>query len=138
MFYGCTSLTEAPALPATTLPASCYAYMFSFCKALTTAPALPATTLAASCYYRMFYYCDNLMKVIMLATDISASDCLYQWLMSVRNNSNCTFIKAKGTTLPRNESGIPYNWRVEEVENASSAGLNNFGFGGDLTPSSSN
>ena len=28
MFYGCTSLTQAPALPATTLASYCYDYMF--------------------------------------------------------------------------------------------------------------
>ena len=51
MFYGCKSLTTAPAFPATTLAASCYRGMFSGCSSLTTAPALPATTLANSCYY---------------------------------------------------------------------------------------
>ena len=32
MFQGCTSLTSAPSLPATTLAGSCYRYMFSGCK----------------------------------------------------------------------------------------------------------
>jgi hypothetical protein len=45
MFDGCTSLTTAPALPATTLAANCYSYMFYGCTSLTSAPALPATTL---------------------------------------------------------------------------------------------
>ena len=60
MFYGCTSLTTAPALPATTLAASCYRNMFQSCKSLTTAPALPATTLATYCYNSMFYGCTSL------------------------------------------------------------------------------
>ena len=34
MFYGCTSLTEAPSLPATTLAANCYANMFYGCTSL--------------------------------------------------------------------------------------------------------
>ena len=51
MFYGCTSLTKAPALPATTLASNCYHNMFFGCTSLTQAPALPATTLASSCYY---------------------------------------------------------------------------------------
>ena len=60
MFSGCTGLTEAPELPATTLAASCYNYMFSGCTGLTEAPELPATTLAASCYNYMFSGCANI------------------------------------------------------------------------------
>lgn len=60
MFYNCSSLTTAPALPATTLAQGCYQEMFSGCKLLTTAPALPATTLANSCYSGMFYNCTAL------------------------------------------------------------------------------
>ena len=44
LFNGCTSLTTAPALPATTLAEYCYFSMFGGCTSLTTAPALPATT----------------------------------------------------------------------------------------------
>lgn len=60
MFDGCTNLTSAPDLPATTLEHSCYQYMFSGCISLTSAPELPATTLADSCYYSMFRWCENL------------------------------------------------------------------------------
>ena len=60
MFYGCTGLTTAPELPATTLQAYCYTSMFNGCTNLTAAPALPATTLANNCYYYMFRGCTNL------------------------------------------------------------------------------
>ena len=60
MFYGCTSLTTAPALPATTLASNCYYYMFSDCTSLTTAPSLPATTLESRCYSNMFRGCTSL------------------------------------------------------------------------------
>lgn len=60
MFYGCTNLTSAPELPATTLTTQCYDNMFYGCTNLTTAPELPATTLADSCYKRMFLDCTNL------------------------------------------------------------------------------
>jgi hypothetical protein len=61
MFYGCTSLTTAPAqLPATNLANYCYTGMFLGCTSLTTAPALPATTLAKGCCYRMFEGCTSL------------------------------------------------------------------------------
>ena len=60
MFYGCTSLTAAPSLPATTLANSCYFSMFQGCTSLTAAPSLPATTLASSCYFSMFYGCTKI------------------------------------------------------------------------------
>ena len=60
MFYGCTSLTTAPALPATTLANFCYSGMFHNCTSLTTAPALPATTLTNNCYRNMFNNCKSL------------------------------------------------------------------------------
>ena len=60
MFYGCTSLTTAPALPATTLTDYCYYNMFRGCTSLTTAPELPATTLAINCYSSMFDDCTSL------------------------------------------------------------------------------
>ena len=60
MFKGCTSLVEAPALPATELADSCYIGMFSGCTSLVEAPALPATELAMLCYYGMFEGCISL------------------------------------------------------------------------------
>lgn len=60
MFRGCTSLTTAPALPATTLAASCYSYMFYRCASLTAVPALPATTLETRCYDTMFSGCTKI------------------------------------------------------------------------------
>ena len=60
MFNGCTALTQAPALPATTLATGCYYAMFQNCTGLTRAPALPATTLAVNCYNSMFFGCTSL------------------------------------------------------------------------------
>lgn len=37
MFNGCSSLTKAPALPATTLAESCYVTMFENCTSMTQA-----------------------------------------------------------------------------------------------------
>lgn len=69
MFYGCTSLTTAPSLPASTLKDSCYQHMFSGCTNLTTAPSLPATMLTELCYSNMFYGC----KKIKLSTTASGT-----------------------------------------------------------------
>ena len=113
MFYKCTSLTEAPVLPATLLASCCYYNMFYKCTSLTEAPELPATTLAEACYREMFSGCSKLNKITMLATDISAADCLNQWLYNV--SSKGTFIKAAEmdeSKFTTGESGIPSGWTV--------------------------
>ena len=75
MFYGCTSLTQAPELPATTLAKSCYFSMFSNCTALTQAPTLPATTLEANCYNNMFYGCTSLTQAPALPATTLTEGC---------------------------------------------------------------
>ena len=75
MFKGCTALTQAPALPATTLSKSCYSYMFDGCTALTQAPALPATTLADYCYSSMFYGCTALTQAPALPATTLSNGC---------------------------------------------------------------
>ena len=75
LFEGCTSLTKAPALPATTLAELCYCSTFRGCKYLTEAPALPATTLAKYCYQIMFGECDSLTKAPALPATKLADSC---------------------------------------------------------------
>ena len=62
MFYGCSSLKTAPELPAMTVYGGSYSYMFGGCTSLTTAPELPATTIYGRSYYYMFSGCTNLTK----------------------------------------------------------------------------
>ena len=88
MFRGCTSLTAAPSLPATTLANSCYSSMFSGCTSLTAAPSLPATTLAINCYSSMFFGCTNLMAAPSLPATTLASDC-YRYMFQ-----GCTSLTA--------------------------------------------
>ena len=78
MFYGCTSLIQAPALPATTLASDCYSNMFYGCTSLTQAPALPATTLKPSCYEYMFYNCTSLIQAPALPATTLAEGCYFQ------------------------------------------------------------
>ena len=47
-----------------TLANACYNCMFYGCTSLTTAPSLPATTLANYCYYRMFRNCASIKLAI--------------------------------------------------------------------------
>ena len=77
MFQGCTSLTQAPALPAITLADYCYVNMFQGCTSLTQAPALPATTLASHCYSTMFFSCTALTQAPVLPATTLANSCYY-------------------------------------------------------------
>ena len=90
MFYNCSSLTTAPALPATVLANSCYLAMFQDCTALTTAPALPATTLYNNCYSSMFRNCSSLTTAPALPATVLANRCYYNMF------KNCTGL----TTAP--------------------------------------
>ena len=78
MFYGCTSLSSAPELPATTLASNCYSYMFYGCSSLTSTPELPATTLATQCYYYMFAGCTSLTSAPELPATTLVDYCYYQ------------------------------------------------------------
>ena len=112
---GCTSLTTAPILPATTLTNGCYAHMFQGCTGLTTAPVLPATTLADGCYQYMFFGCSNLRSVACLATtNISLVNCYY-WLNGVASTG--TFNQAPGATWTTGIYGIPSGWTVQNPQN---------------------
>ena len=75
MFSGCTSLTSAPKLPATTLALGCYSSMFSGCTSLTSAPTLSATELAIYCYTGMFYDCTSLTSAPKLSATTLVEGC---------------------------------------------------------------
>ena len=77
MFLGCTSLTKAPVLPATKLAEICYARMFDGCTSLVNAPELPATTLAMSCYISMFSGCTSLTKAPALPATTLYMNCYH-------------------------------------------------------------
>ena len=75
MFRACTSLTQAPELPATTLASNCYGSMFGGCTSLTQAPDLPATTLASNCYISMFNGCTSLTQAPALSAIALSVNC---------------------------------------------------------------
>ena len=74
MFAYCTSLTSAPALPATALADGCYSYMFYGCAGLATQDInLPATTLAGDCYNGMFDNCGTAStKTVHIPTSLAS------------------------------------------------------------------
>ena len=66
-FDSCTNLVHGPqSLPATGLGKTCYRNMFYNCSSLIDAPELPAATLVTGCYQRMFYGCSSLSSIKML------------------------------------------------------------------------
>lgn len=91
MFLGCTSLTQAPALPATTLAYHCYTHMFNGCTSLTKAPAFPWTTLAENCCSHMFKGCTSLTQVPALPATTLPSMC-YAYMFE-----RCTSLKLSTT-----------------------------------------
>jgi hypothetical protein len=82
MFSGCSSLVNAPELPATKLLTStstyayrCYESMFSGCSSLVNAPELSATTLADYCYTSMFRNCTSLVNAPELPATTLKTSC---------------------------------------------------------------
>ena len=112
MFSGCTSLTQAPALPATTLKDWCYYNMFFGCTSLTTAPELPATTLMLNCYTTMFQGCSNLNYVkAMFTTNPNSNYYLNGWLTNVAETG--TFVKNSAAAWSNTDAKIPTGWTVQ-------------------------
>ena len=100
MFQGCTSLIQTPALPATTLANNCYYSMFQGCTSLTQAPALPATTLAWNCYWRMFQGCTSLTQAPALPVTRLAESCYYSMFQDCTSLTQAPSLPA--TTLANN------------------------------------
>ena len=105
MFSNCTSLTQAPELPATTLANNCYYMMFFRCTSLTQAPELPATTLAEQCYYSMFEGCTSLTQAPELPATTLAEQCYERMFMF------CTSLKLSTTKTEEytQEYRIPFS-----------------------------
>ena len=95
MFSGCSSLTQAPALPATTLADDCYDSMFQSCTNLTQAPVLPATTLASSCYSTMFRDCTSLAQAPVLPATALANRCYYYMFYGCTSLTSAPALPAK-------------------------------------------
>ena len=64
-FKGSTGLKDASGLDldGIVLAYGCYISMFKGCTSLTQAPALPATTLASNCYNSMFRNCTKVTEL---------------------------------------------------------------------------
>ena len=114
MFRNCTSLTEAPELPATTLAENCYSYMFFGCGSLVRAPYLPASQLAGACYSNMFCYCSKLSYIKAGFLNGTAND-LSNWVRGV----SATGVYEKPVSSEFNErggNGIPEGWTIKTYQ----------------------
>ena len=111
MFYGCTSLVQAPELPATTLANYCYNNMFWACTSLAQAPELPATTLATGCYNNMFRACE---KVSLISTRQTSFTGCTNWLSGVAQSGIFYCPTSLGTdeTISRGGNACPEGWTV--------------------------
>ena len=107
MFKGCTSLVEAPALPATELADSCYIGMFSGCTSLSAPPALPAEKLAEDCYAAMFKGCTSLTEAPALPATKLVYGCY--WAMF----QGCTSLE-EAPALPATELAMFYYYGMFE------------------------
>ena len=108
MFQGCTSLTAAPSLPATTLNTNCYYYMFYGCTSLTTAPSLPATTLANNCYNSMFQGCTSLTTVPSLPATTLKINCynsMFYLCTKIKLSTTASGTYTKSYRIPKNGTG---------------------------------
>ena len=110
LFYGNSTLTTAPKLPATTLAERCYAYMFCECDALTTAPELTATDLENGCYAHMFANCINLNSITVHFGDWDNAF-TSNWVYVVPSGG--TFICPAGLPEEYGDSRIPTGWTVQ-------------------------
>ena len=98
MFYGCSSLTTAPALPAETLASNCYAEMFRECTSLITAPELPATSLVDYCYSAMFENCASLTIAPALPATTLADNCYYAMFLGCTSLTTAPALPATSLT----------------------------------------
>ena len=112
MFNGCSSLTTAPELPATTLNRYCYREMFHGCTSLTSAPELPATTLAQYCYHGMFYGCTNLNEIKIAYTGTFSEAPSYAFWAWVQGVSASGTFYYNGSDTTTGSSAIPTGWNV--------------------------
>lgn len=112
MFYNCINLVKGPELPITTVGPWACQYMFYGCSKMTEGPSiLPATTLTASCYQLMFYQCSSLTKAPVLPATTLISNCYDQMF---KYCSKLNYIKAMFTTTP--STSYTNNW-VGRVSN---------------------
>ena len=111
LFYNNIKIVDACnlRLSYTTLADNCYNQLFYGCTSLVNAPELPATKLEINCYSNMFQGCSKLNNVTVYADDISANSCTNKWLSGVASTG--TFYNYGSATYATDSiDGIPVGW----------------------------
>jgi hypothetical protein len=88
--------------------------MFYGCTSLVNAPELPATTLASYCYRSMFESCTKLNYIKAMFTTTPSTLYTYNWVKGVASTGK--FIKNKNATW--NVTGtyaIPSGWSIQSA-----------------------
>ena len=88
--------------------------LFSGCTALTTAPTLPATTLTSNCYSRMFFRCSSLSSITVDFSVFNPTNATISWIQGVAANGTFYCPTALGTneTITRGVTYCPEGWTV--------------------------
>ena len=96
----------------TPLAGYCYSSMFRGCTGLTSAPELPATTLENICYNSMFRGCTklSLIKVHFTAWGSQTS----KWVSNVASTG--TFYKPRALPEEYGANNIPTGWTVVNID----------------------
>ena len=100
-----------------TLAVGCYSGMFYDCTSLTQAPVLPATTLADECYQGMFYNCTFLTSIDVSFTAWNPANATNSWMNNAGTQATGTKTFTCPAALPNTtgDSNIPSGWtRVEK------------------------
>ena len=115
--FGRTEILHSPELPALSVAANCYGYMYAGCKQITESPVLPAGSLTgttnSSCYASMFYGCSSLSRVTCLATSRTSGAYTSGWLHGVAAAG--TFYKDPNATFwhDMGASDVPNGWTIQ-------------------------
>ena len=88
--------------------------MFMYCSSLTEAPYLPAEKITSYSYYNMFYGCSNLEFVDAAFTEFNPTNATTNWLSGVKaaGTFNCPVALGTDATITRGTSYCPTGWTV--------------------------
>ena len=114
MFSNCSSLTQAPELPAIYIGEWCYSSMFEGCTSLTQAPELPVKILKDNCYNKMFYNCTELNYIKVGFKKWSPSSATYNWLPENTGTFECPYELIDNTYTYTTDT-VPSSWRMVAV-----------------------
>ena len=111
-------------MSATSLANDCYHDMFYGCSSLTSAPALPLTNLVSSCYSGMFYGCTSLTSISASFTEWT-SNTTTNWVDGVAANG--IFHCPTSLSDVYDASHIPVGWGRGSLWNVNAVKFDNIG-----------